>query len=132
MPTPLACRPIAFPLPPNFNLLQVGPTASYTPDLFGGTRRRVEQQQALADYQAEQIGAAYLVLTGNTVSQAVQAAAARAQLKAINDIIDIDRQNVDLVRRERQQGAVPDSDVVVAESQLASETRHWFPTSSSN
>jgi NodT family efflux transporter outer membrane factor (OMF) lipoprotein len=113
--------PSAFPLPPNFNLLQVGPTASYTPDLFGGARRRIEQQLALTDYQAEQIGAAYLTLTGNTVSQAIQAAAARTQLKAVNDILDIDRQNVDLVRRERQQGAVPDSDVVVAESQLATD-----------
>jgi NodT family efflux transporter outer membrane factor (OMF) lipoprotein len=113
--------PNAFPLPPNFNVLQIGPTASYTPDLFGGARRHIEQQLALADYQAEQIGAAYLALTGNTVSEAIQAAAARTQLKAVNDILDIDRQNVDLVRRERQQGAVPDSDVVVAESQLASD-----------
>lgn len=114
-------QPSAFPLPPNFNLLQVGPTASYTPDLFGGTRRRIEQQLALSDYQAEQVGAAYLTLTGNTVSQAIQAAAARTQLKAINDILDIDRQNVELVRKEQQQGAVPDSDVVVADSQLASD-----------
>jgi NodT family efflux transporter outer membrane factor (OMF) lipoprotein len=113
--------PNVFPLPPNFNLLQVGPTASYTPDLFGGTRRHVEQQRALADYQAEQIGAAYLALTGNTASEAVQAATARTQLKAVNDILEIDRQNVDLVRKERQQGAIPDSDVVVAESQLASD-----------
>ncbi len=113
--------PTVFPLPPNFNLLQVGPSASYTPDLFGGTHRRIEQQLALADYQAEQLDAAYLALTGNTVSEGVQVAAARAQLKAVNDILDIDRQNVDLVRRERQQGAVPDSDVVAAESQLASD-----------
>jgi NodT family efflux transporter outer membrane factor (OMF) lipoprotein len=113
--------PNTFPLPPNFNLLQVGPTASYTPDLFGGTHRRIEQQLALTDYQAEQIGAAYLALTGNTVSQAVQAAAARTQLKAVNDILEIDRQNVELVRREQQQGAVPDSDVVVAQSQLATD-----------
>jgi NodT family efflux transporter outer membrane factor (OMF) lipoprotein len=111
----------AFALPPNFNLLQVGPTASYTPDLFGGTHRRIEQQRALADYQAEQIGAAYLALTGNVVSKAVQAAAARAQLKAVNTILDIDRRNVDLVRTERRQGAVPDSDIVVAETQLASD-----------
>jgi NodT family efflux transporter outer membrane factor (OMF) lipoprotein len=113
--------PNVFPLPPNFNLLQVGPTASYTLDLFGATRRRIEQQRALADYQAEQIGAAYLALTGNTVSQAVQAASAREQLKAITAIIDIDRQNLDLVRRAQQQGAVPDSDIVVAESQLAAD-----------
>jgi NodT family efflux transporter outer membrane factor (OMF) lipoprotein len=113
--------PNAFPLPPNFNLLQVGPSASYTPDLFGGTHRRIEQQLALADYRAEQIGAAYLALTGNTVSQAVQAAAARAQLKAVNDILAIDRQNLDHVHKERQAGTASDSDVVTAESQLATD-----------
>ena len=31
----------AFPLPPNFNLFQVGPSASYALDLFGGTRRSI-------------------------------------------------------------------------------------------
>jgi NodT family efflux transporter outer membrane factor (OMF) lipoprotein len=111
----------AFPLPPSFNLFQVGPTASYTPDLFGQTHRRIEQQVALAEYQSDQLDAAYLTLTGNTVSQALQAAAVRSQLKALNDILAIDRQNVELVRKQRQAGTVPDSDVIVAESQLAAD-----------
>jgi NodT family efflux transporter outer membrane factor (OMF) lipoprotein len=109
------------PLPPNFNFFQVGPTASYTLDLFGGTRRRIEQQSAVADFQRDQLDAAYLTLTGNTVTQAIQVAAVRAQLKAVHDILDIDRQNLDLVRKEREAGTVPDSDVVTAESQLAAD-----------
>jgi NodT family efflux transporter outer membrane factor (OMF) lipoprotein len=109
------------PLPPNFNFFQIGPTASYTPDFFGGTRRRIEQQSAVADFQRDQLDAAYLTLTGNTVTQAIQVAAVRAQLKAVHDILDIDRQNLDLVRKERQAGTAPDSDVVVAESQLAAD-----------
>jgi NodT family efflux transporter outer membrane factor (OMF) lipoprotein len=113
--------PDVAPLPPKFNLFQVGPTASYTPDLFGQTHRRIEQQAALAEYQSDQLDAAYLTLTGNTVSLALQAAAVRSQLKALNDILVIDRQNVELVRRQRQAGAVPDSDVIVAESQLAAD-----------
>ncbi|WP_213775303.1 efflux transporter outer membrane subunit [Bradyrhizobium sp. dw_78] len=113
--------PNAFPLPPSFNLFQVGPTASYTPDLFGGTHRRIEQQSALAEYQSDQLDAAYLTLTGNTVSLALQVATARSQLKALNDILAIDRQNVELVRKQRQAGTVPDSDVIVAESQLAAD-----------
>jgi len=113
--------PGAFPLPPNFNLFQVGANASYDLDLFGGVRRRVEQQSALADFQADQLDAAYLTLTGNTVAEALQAASIRAQLKAVSDIVDIDRQNLDLVRKERQAGQVPDSDVVTAESQLAAD-----------
>ncbi|HEX4183728.1 MAG TPA: efflux transporter outer membrane subunit [Caulobacteraceae bacterium] len=109
------------PLPPNFNFFQLGPTASFTPDLFGGTRRRIEQQAALAEFQRDQLGAAYLTLTGDTVTEAIQLAAVRAQLKVVGDILDIDRQNLDLVRKERQAGSVPDSDVVAAESQLASD-----------
>jgi NodT family efflux transporter outer membrane factor (OMF) lipoprotein len=113
--------PEVAPLPPSFNLFQVGPTASYTPDLFGQTHRRIEQQVALAEYQSDQLDAAYLTLTGNTVSQALQVAAVRSQLKALNDILAIDRQNVELVRKQRLTGTVPDSDVIVAESQLASD-----------
>jgi NodT family efflux transporter outer membrane factor (OMF) lipoprotein len=119
--TAFGLAPGAFPLPPNYTLLQVGPTASYDLDLFGGGRRRVEQQSALADVQRDQLAAAYLTLTGDTVTQAIQVAAIRAQLKAVGDILDIDRQNLELVRKERQAGSVPDSDVVVAESQLAAD-----------
>ena len=109
------------PLPPAFNFIQVGPTASYTPDLFGGTRRHIEQESALADYQRDELNAAYLSLTGNTVAQAIQGAAVRAQPKAVQDIIDIDQQNLQLVRKERVAGSVPDSDVILAESQLAAD-----------
>lgn len=109
------------PLPPSFNFFQVGPFASYTPDLFGQTHRKIEQEVALAEYQSDQLDVAYLVLTGKTASLAFQMAAVQSQLDAVNDILAIDRQNVDLVRRERQAGTVPDSDVVVAESQLATD-----------
>jgi NodT family efflux transporter outer membrane factor (OMF) lipoprotein len=110
-----------FALPPSFNYFQIGPSASWTPDLFGGTHRRIEQQTALAEFQRDQLGAAYLTLTGATVTEAIQLAAVRAQLQAVDQILDIDRQNLDLVRKERQAGEVPDSDVVAAESQLAAD-----------
>jgi NodT family efflux transporter outer membrane factor (OMF) lipoprotein len=111
----------AFPLPPNFNLLQVGATASYSLDLFGGTRRRIEQQSALEEFQSDQLGATYLSLTGNIVMEAIEIASLRAQSRAIEDILEIDRQNLDLVRKARLAGAVPDSDVITAETQLASD-----------
>jgi NodT family efflux transporter outer membrane factor (OMF) lipoprotein len=119
--TEFGLGPEAFPLPPNFNLFQVGPTASYTLDLFGGARRRIEQQSALAEFQRDQLAAAYLTLTGNTVTQAIQVATIRGLLQAVGDILDIDRENLDLVRKERRAGTVPDSDVVLAESQLAED-----------
>jgi NodT family efflux transporter outer membrane factor (OMF) lipoprotein len=107
------------PLPPNYNAYQLGPTVSYALDIFGGTRRQIEQKVASADVQRYQLYAAYQILTGNTAMQAMQIAAVRAQLQAIHDILELDRQNLDLVRTQRQAGAVPDTDVVSAQSQLA-------------
>jgi NodT family efflux transporter outer membrane factor (OMF) lipoprotein len=114
-------HPDAVPLPPNFNLFQIGPTVSYALDLFGGTRRQIEQAAALADVQRDALDAAYLTLTGNAVIEAVDVATIRGQQKAVNDTLDIDRQNLALVLRERQGGSVPDSDVITAESQLATD-----------
>ena len=56
-------HPDAVPLPPNFNLFQIGPTVSYALDLFGGTRRQIEQAAALADVQRDALDAAYLALS---------------------------------------------------------------------
>ena len=113
--------PNEFPLPPNFNLLQVGATASYSLDLFGATRRHIEQQSALEEVQFDQLGATYLSLTGNIIMEAIEIASLRAQTKAVQDILEIDGQNLDLVRKARLAGAVPDSDVITAETQLAAD-----------
>jgi NodT family efflux transporter outer membrane factor (OMF) lipoprotein len=108
-------------LPPNFNLFQLGPTASYDLDLFGGTRRQIEERASEANFQQAQLAAAYVTLTGNTVTEAIALADAAAELRAIDDIIGLDRQNLALVRSERLAGTKPDTDVVSAESQLATD-----------
>jgi NodT family efflux transporter outer membrane factor (OMF) lipoprotein len=108
-------------LPPNYNAYQLGPSVSYALDIFGGTRRQIEAKTASADAEAYRLDAAYQTLTGTVVTQAVQLAAIRAQLQAIHDILDLDRQNLDLVRTERRAGSVPDTDVVSAQSQLATD-----------
>jgi NodT family efflux transporter outer membrane factor (OMF) lipoprotein len=103
------------------NLYSVGPSVSYTPDVFGLTRRQVEQQQALAQSQAYQLAAAYLTLTGNAVSQAINIASARLQIKATEDIIAEDEQNLALVRAKFEAGKAARTDVLIAESQLAND-----------
>ena len=69
------------------NLYSLGPTVSYVPDVFGGTRRHVEQAAALAEQQGYEVAAAYLTLTGNAVAQAINLASARMQLAAAGTII---------------------------------------------
>jgi NodT family efflux transporter outer membrane factor (OMF) lipoprotein len=113
--------PNVFPLPPNFNLFQVGLNASWSPDIFGGVRRGVERQTALEDYQKDQLYAVYLSLTGQTVSEAIEVAAVRAQQAALAEVLKLDGETLDLVRKERDVGEVPDSDVITAEGQLAAD-----------
>ncbi len=107
-----------------FNLYSIGPNLSYTLDLFGGVTRQIEQQQALAEFQAFQLTAAYLTLTGNAVTQAVQIASLRAQIKAVEDIIADDERNLDSVRSLFEVRHVTRMDVQSALSQLPAE---WTP-----
>lgn len=120
-PTSFGLSPGAFPLPPNYNIFQFGPTASYSVDLFGGTSRVIGEQRALAAYQQDQLDAAYLTLTRDTTYVAVQLAAAGSELAAVSQILDIDRRSLGLIEAEREAGSVPDSDVVLARSQLAGD-----------
>lgn len=110
-----------------FNLYSVGPTVSYAADVFGNTRRRVEQQEALAENQDDQLVAAYLTLTGNAVTQAIDIASIRSQLSAIEDIIADDERNLDLVQQKFDVGKAAQSDVLTAESQLANDRTQLPP-----
>ena len=106
---------------PAFNLFSIGPTVSYALDPFGGNRRRVEQQEALTDFSDYQLDAAYLTITGNAVTQAINIATARAQIAAYNTIIADDERNLRLVRTELQAGEATQIDVQLAQSQLEND-----------
>ena len=93
----------------------LGLSASYAVDIFGGTRRAVEQQKALAEMQGYQLDAAWLTLTGNVVNEALT----RLQIATTEELITSDRKNLDLTEREFELGAAARTDVLTAESQLA-------------
>jgi NodT family efflux transporter outer membrane factor (OMF) lipoprotein len=103
------------------NLFSVGPTVSFGPDVFGGVRRQIEQQAALAELQRYELAAAYLSLTGNAVIQAIDIASARQQIEAVKDIIAVDENNLELVRIEQAAGKAATTDVLSAQSQLAAD-----------
>jgi NodT family efflux transporter outer membrane factor (OMF) lipoprotein len=105
----------AYPL---FSAYTAGATVSYDFDLFGKTRRSVEQAEAAAEVQHGEVDAALLSLTGNVALQAVQVASLKAQLDVVGKIIDSDKQTLDLARRARSTGAITDIDVLSAQSQL--------------
>jgi NodT family efflux transporter outer membrane factor (OMF) lipoprotein len=106
---------------PSGNLFSVGPSASYLIDAFGGTRRHVEQEAALAENQRFQLAAAYLTLTGSSVTEAIAIASTRLQIATVEDVIKNDEKNLDLTQRELDAGKVARTDVLTAEAQLEND-----------
>ena len=104
---------------PTFNLFTTQISVSYSPDVFGGTRRAIEGLVAQAEQQRFQLEATYLTLTSNLAGAAVQEATLRGQIAATDQIIKIERDVLDLLRRQRAAGQIAEADVVTQEAALA-------------
>lgn len=107
--------------PSNGNFYAVGPQVSFDFDLFGGTRRQIEERTALADLQRHRFDAAYLTVTGDVASQAFLLASARAQIDAIQSLLADDRKNLELVRAAHTYGSATQVDIALATTQLAQD-----------
>ena len=106
---------------PTISLYSVGATVSYDLDLFGGARRRTEQAQARAEQAARDADAAYLTLSGNVALQAMRVAGLRAQIAAVQAVIEGDRQTVEMVRKAQAAGGEAPSATTGAQAQLAED-----------
>ncbi|HEV2546806.1 MAG TPA: efflux transporter outer membrane subunit [Stellaceae bacterium] len=94
-------------------------SVSYVPDVFGLNQRAVESLEAQAESQRFQLEATYLTLTSNLAAAAIQEASLRGQIAATEDIIGIERQLLDLFRRQLALGHIAEADVVAQEAALA-------------
>ena len=92
---------------------------SYTPDIWGGNRRAVESLEAQTDQQRYQLEAAYLALTSNVASAAVQEATLRGEIAAIREVIKIEQNLLSLLRQQYALGSVAQADVLTQEAALA-------------
>jgi NodT family efflux transporter outer membrane factor (OMF) lipoprotein len=117
--------PLNFTVPP-FAYYSVGPAVSFPMDLFGGEKRKVEQQKALLEYQGFELDATYQSLTAHVAAEALALASARAQIDALNGIIADDERNVGLVQSAITGGSGTQVQLVSAQSQLA-EDRALLP-----
>lgn len=111
---------------PPFNLYNSAINVSYMVDVFGGNRRAVEAMLAQVNYQKYELLAAYLTITGNIVTTAITEASLRAQIKATQDIIDIEQKQLEIVRQQFKLGGVSNIDVLSQEAQLE-QTRATLP-----
>jgi NodT family efflux transporter outer membrane factor (OMF) lipoprotein len=94
-------------------------TVALVPDLFGANRRQVESLQALVDVSRYQYDAAYLTLITNVLSAAIQEAGYRAQVEATEQVISLERESLDVARRELDLGAIAEADVLAQDAALA-------------
>jgi NodT family efflux transporter outer membrane factor (OMF) lipoprotein len=110
-----------------FNLYNVSVSVAYTLDIFGGVRRGVEAQTAVADAQRFEMQATYLTLAANVVTSSVSEASLRDQIAATNDIVAAQEKQLKIAETRHQLGATAYSDVLAAQSNLAS-VRATLPT----
>lgn len=118
--------PAQFVIPP-FTYYEAGPGLAWTPDLFGGTRRRVERQKALADYQKQALDAAYVTLTGDVTAQALEMAAAKAEIAATRQILAEDDKTLRLTQAAFQAGSGTQVDILAAQRQLDADRAQLPP-----
>ena len=96
-----------------------GVSVSYGIDLFGGTRRGIEAQAALADVQQAQADATWLTLAANVITASLQEASLREQVRATEAIADSQRDSVRIAERQQQIGATSLAATLAARSELA-------------
>ncbi|WP_338722197.1 efflux transporter outer membrane subunit [Pseudomonas tolaasii] len=101
-------------------------SVSYTPDVFGGTRRQIESSTQQAEYERFQLEATYLTLTANVVNTAISLASVRDQIAATEEIIRLQSGQLELLQAQRRLGAIADTDVLTQQTALA-QTRASLP-----
>ena len=104
---------------PVYNLHTAQVSVSYMFDFFGLERRQVESLQAQADSQRFQLEAAYLTLTSNVVTTAIQEASLRAQIAATTEIVNSERETARILRRQFELGSIAETDVMATDAALA-------------
>ncbi len=102
-----------------FNLHTPQLNISYAPDVFGGNQRLVESLQAQVETQRFLLEASRLTLTSNVVMAVIQEAALRDQIKATQDIADLQRQQLSLLNVQLKAGALTLAEVALQEAVLA-------------
>jgi|KBSSwiStaDraftv2_1062776.scaffolds.fasta_scaffold00050_9 NodT family efflux transporter outer membrane factor (OMF) lipoprotein len=102
-----------------FTLYNAAVNVSYRLDIFGASRRQIEELRAQADFQRWELEAANLTLTGNVVTTAFDVASLRDQLTAVNEVVAAETEQYKVVQRQFEVGGASKSDVLSQQAQLA-------------
>jgi NodT family efflux transporter outer membrane factor (OMF) lipoprotein len=95
---------------------------SFVPDVFGLNRRTVESLKAQEQQARFALAATHITLSSNVAAAAIQEASLRAQVDATRQLIEINTNMLDVLRKQFEKGYVGRLDVAAQESQLAQVT----------
>lgn len=109
-----------------FNLFNANINVAYTLDVFGGLRRQLEAVGAQVDYQRFELEAAFLTLSSNIVSTAINIASLKAQIKVTQQLIYLQTRTLTILRQQYQLGGIAGAQVFLQES-LVAQTRAALP-----
>ncbi len=109
-----------------FSVNSASLSVDYVLDVFGGTRRNIESLAAQTEFERFELEATYLSLTANVVTTAVQEASLRGQIAATRQIIDVEREVLDRLKRELAAGASNNTAVLQQAATLA-QTQATLP-----
>jgi len=94
-------------------------SVSYTPDVFGLNRRTVESLKAQQEQARFALAAANITLSSNVAAAAIQEASLRAQIASTLELIKINSDMLEILRKQYAKGYASELDVAAQESQLA-------------
>ncbi|QHI99514.1 efflux transporter outer membrane subunit [Xylophilus rhododendri] len=109
-----------------FNYHTASLSVGYTPDLFGGTRRTVEQAGAQLDSQRWQLQGAQLTLASNLVGAALQVAMLAEQVDLTTQAVDAMQEQLRVMRNLQRNGYASGLDVATQEN-LLSQVQQSLP-----
>jgi NodT family efflux transporter outer membrane factor (OMF) lipoprotein len=92
---------------------------SFVPDIWGQNIRAVESLDAQTEQAQFQLEAAYLALTANVVTAAIQEASLRGQIAATERIVKIERDILGILKTQFEAGQAAQVDVLTQETALA-------------
>jgi NodT family efflux transporter outer membrane factor (OMF) lipoprotein len=103
----------------NYTLFTPQVSVSFVPDVFGLNRRTVESLKAQQEQQRFALAATHITLSSNVVATAIQEASLRGQIQATNDLIKINQDMLEILRKQFEKGYVSRLDVAAQQAQLA-------------
>lgn len=109
----------------NFHVAQL--SVGYVPDVFGMSRRQVESAEAQVAVQKLQLEATYITLAANVVAAAIQEAAIRAQLSAMQRMLVINQESLEMLHKQFKFGYVSGMEVANQEAALANAEQAIVP-----